>query len=87
MKQMEITKKEIGENTFYIKPFPAFVAVNISGELVSVLSPCWAVLLPWWAPDLAERVPTKSPRTSWTWMWKTPFRLSHLLFPASGRQV
>ena len=39
MKQMEITKKEIGENTFYIKPFPAFVAVNISGELVSVLSP------------------------------------------------
>ena len=39
MKQMEVTKKEIGENTFYIKPFPAFVAVNISGELVSVLSP------------------------------------------------
>ena len=25
MKQMEVTKKEIGENTFYIKPFPAFV--------------------------------------------------------------
>ena len=39
MKQMEVTEKKIGDSTFYIKPFPAFVAVNISGELASVLSP------------------------------------------------
>ena len=39
MKQMEVAEKKIGENTFYIKPFPAFVAVNISGELASVVTP------------------------------------------------
>lgn len=39
MKQMEVTEKKIGDNTFYIKPFPAFVAVNISGELASVVTP------------------------------------------------
>lgn len=39
MKQMEVTEKTIGQNTFYIRPFPAFVAVNISGELASVLTP------------------------------------------------
>jgi len=39
MKQMEVTKKKIGGNTFYIKPFPAFTAANISGELSSVMAP------------------------------------------------
>ena len=39
MKQMEVTEKRIGNNVFFIKPFPAFTAVNISGELVSTLSP------------------------------------------------
>lgn len=39
MKQMEVTKKKIGENTFYIRPFPAFTAANISGELSSVMAP------------------------------------------------
>lgn len=39
MKQMEVTEKQVGENIFYLKPFPAFVAVNISGELASVLTP------------------------------------------------
>ena len=39
MRQMEVTRKVIGDNAFYIKPFPAFVAVNISGDLASVLSP------------------------------------------------
>lgn len=39
MKQMEVTEKTIGENTFYLKPFPAFVAVNISGELAAILTP------------------------------------------------
>ena len=39
MKQQETTQKTIGENTFYIRPFPAFRAANISGELVKILSP------------------------------------------------
>ena len=39
MKQMEVTEKQIGESTCYIKPFPAFTAVNISGELAAILSP------------------------------------------------
>ena len=39
MKQMEVTMKTIGESVFYLKPFPAFVAVNISGELSSMLAP------------------------------------------------
>ena len=39
MKQTETTMKAIGDNTFYIRPFPAFTAANISGELVKMLSP------------------------------------------------
>lgn len=39
VKQMEVTEKKIGENTFYIKPFAAFTAVNISGELAAVITP------------------------------------------------
>lgn len=39
MKQMEVTEKKIGESTFYIKPFPAFTAVNISGDLAAILTP------------------------------------------------
>ena len=39
MKRMEVTEKVIGENKFYLRPFPAFTAVNISGELASVLTP------------------------------------------------
>lgn len=39
MKRMETTEKVIGENTFYIRPFSAFTAANISAELTSVLSP------------------------------------------------
>ena len=39
MKRMERTEKVIGENTFYIVPFAAFTATNISAELSAVLSP------------------------------------------------
>lgn len=39
MKRMEVTEKVIGENKFYLKPFPAFAAVNISGELAATLTP------------------------------------------------
>lgn len=46
MKRMEVTEKVIGENTFYIRPFGAFTATNISGELAAVLSPLLAGLAP-----------------------------------------
>jgi len=39
MKQMQITEAKIGDNTFYIKPFPAFTAAKISGDLSSLLIP------------------------------------------------
>lgn len=39
MKQLETTKKVIGDATFYIRPFPAFTAANISGELAAVFTP------------------------------------------------
>lgn len=39
MKRLETIQKVIGENTFYIRPFSAFTAANISAELTSVLSP------------------------------------------------
>lgn len=46
MKQMEVTEKKIGESTFYIKPFPAFTAANISGELVSIFTPIIGSIAP-----------------------------------------
>lgn len=46
MKQHETTEKKIGENTFYIRPFPAFTAANISGELIAMLAPAVAGLAP-----------------------------------------
>lgn len=39
MKRFERTEKVIGENTFYIAPFAAFTAANISVELTAILSP------------------------------------------------
>lgn len=39
MKQMETIEKKIGESTFYLRPFPAFVAANISGDLAALVSP------------------------------------------------
>lgn len=46
LKQMEAQKVNIGDNTFYIKPFPAFKAANITGDLASVLSPLIGVIAP-----------------------------------------
>ena len=44
LKQMEAQKVNIGDNTFYIKPFPAFKAANITGDLASVLLHRWLVM-------------------------------------------
>lgn len=46
MKQLEVTSKNISGNQFYIKPFPAFVAANISGDLAAVLAPMLGSLAP-----------------------------------------
>lgn len=46
LRQMEPEKVVIGENTFYIYPFPAFTAANMSGEIMALLMPMVAALAP-----------------------------------------
>lgn len=46
LRQMEPVKENIGGYDFYITPFPAFKAANITGELASVLAPLLGVLAP-----------------------------------------
>ena len=46
LKQMESKKVKVGDNEFYIKPFPAFKAANLTGELASVLSPLLGAIAP-----------------------------------------
>lgn len=38
-KQLEYQQVTIGENTFHIRPFAAFTAANISGEIAALLTP------------------------------------------------
>lgn len=56
MKQMEFTKKKIGGNTFYIKPFPAFPAAYISAELSRVLAPAIGELGPVLKGEIGEDI-------------------------------
>lgn len=44
--QMEAKKVTVGENSFHIKPFSAFKAANLTGELASVLSPLIGAIAP-----------------------------------------
>ena len=46
LRQLEPVEKRIGEYIFYIKPFPAMVAANLSGELASLLMPLISGILP-----------------------------------------
>lgn len=46
MKQLETRTVQIGENVFYIRPFPAFKAANMSGELASLVMPMISGLAP-----------------------------------------
>lgn len=39
LNQLDFHNKTIGDNTFYIRPLPAFKAANLSGELAAVLLP------------------------------------------------
>lgn len=46
LKQMEPKHERIGDYDFYIRPFPAMVAANLTGELASMLTPVLAALIP-----------------------------------------
>ena len=46
LKQMEPVVEKLGDFTFYITPFPAFKAANLSGELASTLTPLLTALVP-----------------------------------------
>ena len=46
MKQFQTTKETVGDMDFYITPFPALKAANISAELASVLTPVIGALAP-----------------------------------------
>ena len=46
LKQVEPTVKRVGDYNFYIRPFAAFKAANLTGELASVLAPIFGALAP-----------------------------------------
>lgn len=47
MKQHEIKhERKLGENIFYIRPFGAFKAANLSGEVLSLLTPVLVGVVP-----------------------------------------
>lgn len=46
MKQLEAKAVTVGENIFHIRPFPAFKAANISGQLATLVTPILGGLLP-----------------------------------------
>lgn len=46
MKQLEPTTVKVGGMKFYITPFPAFKAANLTGELASVLAPLLGAFAP-----------------------------------------
>ena len=46
MRQMETTTVKVGDVKFYIQPFAAFKAANLTGELASVLAPLLGMLAP-----------------------------------------
>lgn len=46
LKQVEPTVEKVGGNKFYITPFSAFKAANLTGELASVLAPLLSAFAP-----------------------------------------
>ena len=78
MRRMQTIEKVIGENTFYIRPFGAFAAANISGELAALLSPILAGIAPLFGgldtgdngSAFRARTPTVTPSFS-TRIWLT----------------
>ncbi|MCX4355841.1 MAG: hypothetical protein OSJ43_06405 [Oscillospiraceae bacterium] len=52
LSQLDFHSKTIGDNTFYIRPLPAFKAANLSGELASVLLPLLSGIAPLVSSDI-----------------------------------
>lgn len=46
MKRLTPITKTIGEYTYYIRPFPAFTAANMTGDLANVMAPILASIAP-----------------------------------------
>lgn len=46
MKQLESHAVQVGETTFYIRPFPAFTAANVLGRLTKIVTPLIGGILP-----------------------------------------
>lgn len=46
MRQVEPIVEKVGDFKFYITPFPAFKAANLTGELASVLAPLLGAIAP-----------------------------------------
>ena len=46
MKQLTPITKSIGGNEFHIRPFPAFTAANMTGELANIATPVLAATAP-----------------------------------------
>lgn len=54
LRQTEPTEVRVGGRKFYITPFAAFKAANLTGELASVLAPILAVVAPFVTAGAAE---------------------------------
>lgn len=46
MKQLEPKEYQINGNTYYVRPFPAFQAANMTGELAQMLAPILGAMAP-----------------------------------------
>jgi len=55
MKQLETKREKVGDYVFYIRPFSAFKASNLTGELASVLVPLLGVFAPLIAKSAAKK--------------------------------
>lgn len=67
VKQAEVQEVQIGDNFFYLRPFPAFKSVHMTGELSKLAGPLLAALVPLMDKDssldsnISEIIPTISP--------------------------
>lgn len=55
MKQLEAHSVTIGDNVFYIRPFPAFKAANMSGELAALVLPMLTGVAPLLGGDNTDK--------------------------------
>lgn len=54
MKQITPTEHVLGDYTFYVRPFPAFTAARITGDLGNVLIPILGAVAPFLGADKAD---------------------------------